>query len=206
MRTLNPIPKFDGPMIPDPKWERVGADPVGRQLYRERQKRSRAVPLFDEETGERVHQKHQNTGQKLYPMNRPELFTLERVFYLESEGNGNVRKVPYTPPTPEEIAAAERKGKIESMKERVAEVFVDADISPEDLLEFLRSRPYTPQSEIEEEQEEEDLPFVDSTARRAEAEAEAQAEADDPIPEPTIDEPTGDIDDVDELPSTEGDL
>lgn len=208
---LRKIRPFHGPIEPDPNWEMLGMTPDGRQLFKEVTTRSRPVPLNDDD-GNRVYQRHLTTGQKLYPMNKPEIFDLERVFTLESEGNGNVRKVPYRPPTPEEIKAAEREGKVEAMKDRLAEVFVDADIEPEDLLAFLRERPYVPQAEIDaaqaaadEADEADELPYTDSSARRAEAEAEAQAatQVAEALPEPG---PDAEVE-ADTSPATpEGDL
>ncbi len=107
-----------------------GITPDGKQLFRMVSKRSRAVPDIDPETGEQRWRKQPNTGEPLYRMNKPERYDLEEVFFLESEGNGNVHKVPYLPPTPEQLAAEERKRAVESMGTSLAEALVDAGISP----------------------------------------------------------------------------
>jgi hypothetical protein len=192
-------------MVPDKRWERVGTTPWGQQLYREVQKRARAVALYNED-GTRAYTKAPN-GMELVPKNRPHLYDYERTFYLQSEGNGNVSRQPYRPPTPEEIAQAEREGKIEQMQRQLAESFVDADISPEALIQALKERPYTPQSELEEDEDED--PFIEPSAetiaaaeeryRQEQGETPAEPEVDVATDEPegTDDEP---VEPDDELP------
>jgi hypothetical protein len=143
--TLRKIQKFDGPTVPDPKWKRVGTTPWGQQLYHETQRRARAVPVYDDD-GNRVFTKSPS-GVELVPKNKPEFFEYERLFYLVSEGNGNVRRQLYSPPTAEEIAEAERTGKIAEMKDSLAAAFVDAGMTPEKMIEAFLRRPIEPNAE-----------------------------------------------------------
>jgi hypothetical protein len=62
------------------------------------------------------------------------------MYYLESEGNGNVRRIKWRPPTPAEEAAAQRALAVDRMKDSLAETLVDAGVSPNDLADFIKNR------------------------------------------------------------------
>ncbi len=113
----------------------AGTTPWGDQLYRLRRARSKSVPAYDED-GKRMYRRSL-TGDKLYPMNRPELYEEELLFYLHSEGNGNVVMVPWSPPTQEQIDQKKRKETIKEMQEKLAEKLVDSGMSPDEAVARL---------------------------------------------------------------------
>lgn len=82
----------------------------------------------------RVWARHFQTDQKLYPRNDHEVIWIERTFFVESDGMGNQYKHFYNPPTPEQIAAIERDGKIDSFMRELAGMAVDAGMTAEELL------------------------------------------------------------------------
>lgn len=137
LSTLKPL---HSQPVPDPSWEVIGVTegPNGKPVYRARSNRARAVPAYDE-NGKRDYAKHGVTGMPLYGKNKPELYTLEETFYLESDGHGNVYKIPYHPPTPEEIAARKRAEAAKQMVPALAEALVDAGLTPEELVARLRA-------------------------------------------------------------------
>lgn len=81
--------------------------------------------------------KHATTGEPMYGLRQPEIYDNTEIFYLESQGNGNVVKVPYKFPTPEELAAVDRARRVEAMKDTMAEALVDAGVTPETLVQRL---------------------------------------------------------------------
>ncbi len=94
---------------------------------------------------------HPVNNEPLLPKNRLELYTLTRTFFLESQGNGNVQKTYWTPPTPEELAALKRDDKILEMGRAMATALVDSDITPAEMVEMIRSGKAI--REVSEEQE-----------------------------------------------------
>ena len=137
-RTLAKIKKLNPELKPPTGSVVFGVTSDGKQLYRLVQKRSRAVPLIDTKTGEQRFRKNQMTGEPMYGLNKPELYEHERIFYLESEGNGNINIVDYQAPTAEELAKTARRQRVEDMRERLAEALVDADVDPRDLVASLQ--------------------------------------------------------------------
>ena len=121
----------------------VGLTPDGKQLYRLKRMRSKGVPRIDPETGERMMRKHAITGEPMYGLNEPKVFEENLLFFLESEGNGNIRMQLYTPPTEEQVAAEERTKNIEAMKGHLAEVLVDRGVTPEQLLAGVTPEKFT---------------------------------------------------------------
>lgn len=121
-----------------------GARPIGltpdgtRQLFRLRRERSRPVPDIDPATGEVKKQKHAITGQPLYSIYKHEHYVETIDFYLESEGNFNVRMIPWLPPSPEEVATAERERRLREARAALDEALADAEIDPKALIAFLR--------------------------------------------------------------------
>lgn len=135
--TLERIKPLHPDFHPDPSWERCGMTPSGHQLFKSTEARSRAIPDVDAETGERRQMLHPTTAQPLYPLNIAERYTLERTFYLHSEGNGNIIKVDWSEPTEEELASAIREEKIEVMVPNLAGALVDMDMTPDDFTKAL---------------------------------------------------------------------
>lgn len=142
-----------GEFIPSPDWEPAGVAPNGRQLYRERFRTNEAVPMMEEvlnhdgspvvdsRTGKtkmkRVWKRHPINGEPLYPMNQRNIVVKERLFFAESQGNYNVEKHFYKPPTAEEIARAEREGKVTEMYRTFAEALVDTGLTPDEVVRRL---------------------------------------------------------------------
>lgn len=169
LRKIEPI---HPPMKPPKGAVAAGVTPDGHQLYREHSKRSRSIPDIDEETGQQRQRRHALTGEPLYGIRKPEPYTLTRLYFLEDQGNGNIVKVDYREPTPEEMAAKVRAREIELMKDTLAATMVDSGLSPSELVRRLTA-PVTaaapapaaaPEAETleeeEEEVEEEELPQV----------------------------------------------
>jgi len=152
----------------------IGQTPDGKTLYREVVKRSRAVPAFTElqcpvcqgepaedlcgrcggkgiVAGPRLYRKNPVTGENLVPVNKPEPYDQVQVYFLESQGNGNVGKVFYTPPSAEEIAEAQRQRKIAEMQTKFAEVLVDQGYTPDKILEALQGRSEPSVPDLQEE-------------------------------------------------------
>ena len=120
----------------------TGAEPWGRtldnkQLYRLVRRRSRAVPNIDKVTGEQRWRKNQMTGEPLYPLNRPEVYDEEFIFFLESQGNGNVSIVKYTPPSEEEMARARRAERLAQVKDAFFDKLLDMGLEPAEMFERL---------------------------------------------------------------------
>lgn len=112
-----------------------GVTTDGKQLYKLVTKRSRSKPRLDPVTNEQLYRKNQMTGENMYPLREPEWYDKTEIFYLESEGNANVRKIIYVAPTAEELAAVEREKKIENWQREMAEAAVDAGMSVDDVIE-----------------------------------------------------------------------
>lgn len=114
----------------------VGTTPDGKVLYKHVSDRVRAVPKLDA-NGNREYAKNPMTAEPLYPKNAPEFYKLERLFYLEDQGNGNNSLVPYYPPSDEELAKEVRTLKVKAMEGKLAEALVDHGIGPDELLAGL---------------------------------------------------------------------
>ena len=142
--TLQRIKPLHPEMIPPAGAEPFGMTPDRKQLFREVIKRSRPIRDIDPATNEQRWRKNQMTGEPLYRINRPQLYDEERIYYLESEGNGNIRRVDWAPPSEREVAQAERRLRVEGMKDRIAEALVDADMDPDELLAGLRAQRAAP--------------------------------------------------------------
>ncbi len=168
----------------------MGLTPSGHQLFRSTEKRSRAIPDIDPATNEQRYKLHPTTGEPLYPRNKPEIYDNIRVFYLESEGNGNIVKIDWIEPTAEEIAAAQREKGIKEMIPQLSETLYDADINISDLVAAMKMISQATRGELVDE------------APPAEAPAPAQALA--PLPEPEAEPaPTVEADDSQAMLATE---
>ena len=165
---LQKIKPFHPELKPPPGAIPFGRTADGKhQLYRMTSKRSRAVPRFvntpeakarekelqDEgKTPEQVrevmlaegyqdYRKNRTTGESAYPLNRAEFFDLEEIFYLLSEGNGNIRKEPYRPPTEAQLASDRRRLQVQALGGgRLAELLVDEGITAEEVVGAIKGR------------------------------------------------------------------
>lgn len=147
MKTLAKIKKFHPELIPPTGSVAYGVTPDGKQLYRlvrQRSTKRRKMEIGPDGREREVWRKNQMTGEPLYPVNEPVPYEEELIFYLESEGNGQVNMVKYTPPSPEELARAQKAQRVQDMQEQLAEALVDADITPSSLLDMLRGRKAAP--------------------------------------------------------------
>lgn len=137
MQTLRQIKPLHPPLTPPEGAVAAGVTPFGAQLYRLTRRRARAVPDLDEK-GEQKWRINRVTGEAAYRLYKPEVYDEHLLFYLHSQGNGNVSMVEWTPPTPEELAAQERERQIKQMMPAVAAAFVDKGITPEQLADWVR--------------------------------------------------------------------
>lgn len=146
MRRAPALKPIHPEIIPPPGAKPAGVSPSGKQLYEIEEVRAEIVDKVNPETGEVEHRKNTITGEQLHKLREvkrdeegnPVRSRTRKLFYLESEGNGNIRKVPYEPPSEEEMQEAERRQQIESMQEGLAAALVDAGLTPEEAIRRLR--------------------------------------------------------------------
>lgn len=139
-QTLNRIPPLHPPTIIPPAGSiPFGTTPDGKQLYRLVTRRSRAVADIDPKTDQQRWRTNL-MGEKILPLFKSEFYNKEEVFWLHSQGNGNVEHIPYYPPTPEELKQAKRQQAIAGMSEALTGALVDAGLTPEKLVEMLRAK------------------------------------------------------------------
>lgn len=134
--TLPRIEPQHGPTVVPKNCTPVGLTPAGQQLYVERFKSAKAIPMIGD-NGQRVWKRHPINGEPLYPMNKREDTIVERMFFFESQGNFNVEKHWYKPPTQAELDAALREKNMATVMERFAATLVDSGKSPEELMRRL---------------------------------------------------------------------
>jgi hypothetical protein len=70
-----------------------------------------------------------------------ERFTFSRLFFLYDEGNGNVRKERYEPPSPEAIERARRERRGKELMSAFEKYLVDTDLTPEQLMQRFMQGP-----------------------------------------------------------------
>lgn len=170
--TLSRIPKLHAPFVPEAGWEQAGTTPLGKQLWTESIPRSRAVPDFEVDCNScdgdgckrcRVWARNPMTNQPLYPKNKPEFYTQERLFFVESDGQGSQIKITYTRPTPEEIEAVIHTKQVADMIPQLASALVDKGLDVKEIVARLTA----PVAEVKDEAPEptapeEAVPFDDS--------------------------------------------
>lgn len=167
---LKRIKPIHPPLTPPRGAVAAGVTPDGKQLWTLKSKRARNVPLMENtpeadaraaellaegktekeigrimtEEGYRRYRKNQVTGELAYPLNKPVVYDHEELFYLESEGNGNVVKVKYRHPSAADRERAQLRERVAAMKDQMAEVMVKEGVTPEDLVAMLRQgrRPF----------------------------------------------------------------
>ena len=139
-QTLNRIAPLHPPTILPPAGSiPFGTTPDGKQLYRLVTRRSRSVPDIDPATGQQRWRTNL-MGEKILALRKSEMYDKEEVFWLHSQGNGNVEHIPYYPPTPEELAQAKRAQTVAEMNTALAGALVDAGLTPDKLVEMLRPK------------------------------------------------------------------
>ena len=171
-RGMTRIEQMHGPVVPESGWERAGTTPEGRQLYIERTPRSRAVPDYEDAVcevcdgakkvkgndcpacngtgmteGKRRYAKNPQTGEPLYPKNKPEFYIHERMFFIDSDGQGNQIKIDWAPPTPEQIAANEHAKAVAGMIPRLAGALVDSGLDMDEIIDRLTAPKAEPKPE-----------------------------------------------------------
>ena len=139
--TFTRMQKINPELIPPANAVAFGITPSGKQLYRLVTPRTKAVPDVDPETGEQRWRKNQMTGEPLYPLNKPESYEQVRTFYLESQGNGNVQLVDWSPPSEEQLARAQKALRAAEMREALLEALVESGIEPSALVANLKAKP-----------------------------------------------------------------
>ena len=138
---LTKIKKIHFPLTPPANATAYGVTPDGKhQLYRLVLKRSRSVPDIDPKTGESKFRKNQMTGEPLIQLRKSERYDEERIFWLESDGQGNVNQVPYSPPSEAELAKIARAQRVKDTLGKLAEAMVDSDVEPSVLLASLKAQ------------------------------------------------------------------
>lgn len=129
------VPKLNPELIPPTGAEPAGVTPDGKhQLYRMTRRRAVIQDKVGPD-GEKEYRKNTITGEQLWPVRKVNgIEEVEELFYLESEGNGNVRKVRFRPLTNEEQKAIARREAVEAFMRRLAEEAVDRGLTPEEVL------------------------------------------------------------------------
>ncbi len=167
-RTMMRIPKLHGPVVPEAGWEMAGTTLTGQQLYTEKIPRSRAVPDFEQiectkcfgepreeecqecmgtgtVDGKRIWITNPLTNAPLYKKNKAEFYTQERMFFIESDGQGNQYKVDWAPPTPEQIEAIRHEKAVANMVPALASALVDRGLSVDEIVSRLTAEPAAPE-------------------------------------------------------------
>jgi len=137
-RALDSIPPIKSDLLPPVDALAAGVTRDGRQLYRRVKQIVTTEPKINPATGEQQWRINQMGQQTVAVRKVTSVTPTEELFYLENEGNGNVRKIPYRHPTPDELAASEREKKIAAMGGgSLAAALVDAGISPQEAIARL---------------------------------------------------------------------
>ena len=137
--TLRKMKPMHPELIPPKGSVPFGMTPDNKQLYKLVRKRGHNEPRLDAD-GQRAYRKHPTTGEPLVPLNKFVPDTETKIFFLESEGNANVRMVDWKPPSEKEQAAAILKMKIEQMMPKMAEAFVVAGVDPDEVVAMALER------------------------------------------------------------------
>lgn len=125
-------------LIPPDGARMIGTTAQGLPIYQETIVRAGPVePMLDTE-GKEVWVKHPTTGEPMYRRNTRKPVSRTRFIVPNQQGNGNLSWDEYNPPTATEIQAKERREKIEHMKDNLAAVLVDQDLTPERLAELVK--------------------------------------------------------------------
>lgn len=164
-------------LTPPPGAVPAGVTRTGKQLYALKRKMARSVPRLDEK-GQQMFRVNPTTGEALPGMpklRKPEIYEEEQLFYLESDGHNNVHKVFWTPPSEEELRAAQRRQQVDSVKDQLAEMLVDEGISPQDLVAAIRGGTAGPKPE--------DAPPEVKDSNGGTGEGENGANPDAPLPD-----------------------
>ncbi len=155
-RMQTTIQKQHGPVVPEAGWKMAGMTPIGQQLYTESIPRSRAVPDYEQIAclncvgdecrkcsgtgiydGPRIWIKNPLTNAPLYKKNKPEFYTQERMFFIESDGAFNQYKVDWAPPTPEQIEAIRHAKQVAEMVPALASALVDKGLDVDEIVARL---------------------------------------------------------------------
>jgi len=137
-RALDSIPPIKSDLLPPVDALAAGVTRDGRQLYRRVKQIVTTEPKINPATGEQQWRINQMGQQTVAVRKVTSVTPTEELFYLENEGNGNVRKIPYRHPTADELAAAEREKKIAAMGGgSLAAALVDAGISSQEAIARL---------------------------------------------------------------------
>ena len=160
---VSELKPLHGPFIPDPGWEQKGLTTHSppKVLYLEKTHRTRPKPLYvqlpcgacngrgivdgcDEcnnkgtVDAEREWKMHPLTKEPLYPKNYAEHYTHERLFFVESDGQGQQVLIDWHPPSEEEVAAQARDAAVDRMIPEISDAFVDSGLSGADIAEALK--------------------------------------------------------------------
>jgi hypothetical protein len=118
----------------------AGYAPMGLPIYRVKKLVTKNEPRRSKD-GEVEYAKHPTTGEPLYQKRKVEWEYVDGYVVPNQQGNGNLSWDDYTPPTPEEIAAADREKRIAELIPVLGGVLVDNDVTPEQLVAALRGAP-----------------------------------------------------------------
>lgn len=137
-RALDSIPPIKSDLLPPVDALAAGVTPDGRQLYRRVKQVVTTAPKMNPQSGEQLWRINQMGQQTVAVRKVVSVVPTEDLFYLEAEGNGNVRKVPYRFPTADELATLEREKKIKALGGgELAAALVDAGLTAQEAIAKL---------------------------------------------------------------------
>lgn len=149
IQALRKIEPLHPPLIPPSGALAAGVTDNGKHnLFRLTRRMARARPAYDE-NGNRRWRVNRLTGEQVIPMNEAEIYEEHLLFYLESQGNGNVEMVQYTPETLDEKLARERALAIERQTPAFIAAMIDAGITPDKLKTWMSAGAAAPASVVD---------------------------------------------------------
>jgi hypothetical protein len=136
-RTLQKIKPLHPELVAPKGAKLVGMTPDGRQIWEEIRKVAITEWVVDAD-GKQEYKKNIMTGEPLIPVRKVRSIVDKVMTYtLESEGNGNLRRVDWIPPSPEELERSRHAKAVTDMQVAIAEALVNAKVGPDELLRFL---------------------------------------------------------------------
>jgi hypothetical protein len=136
--TLRKIQPLHPQLIPPGEAKPAGITDDGQhQLYRMSRRMARAVPMLDKD-GEREWKINRMTGERVLPRNKPEIYVENLLFFLESQGNGNVEMRQYVPMSDEEKRRRERAIQVEEQTPALIAALLDAGVTAETVKQWAQ--------------------------------------------------------------------
>ncbi len=163
-RSMQAVVPQHATLVPPLGSKPAGQTPEGIPLHRLIQRRTRSVPDIDEKTGKQRWALHPQNNMPLIPLRKPEKYISDELFFIESDGQFNINKIPYAFPTDEQIAAEKRAKGIAELKDSLAETLYDRGMTGADLVALAAKGPAEPEAVAEDPEEDELLEALKAEA------------------------------------------